>query len=1440
MPTMNDYLKYAETAFAAYAVNLALGSKVNAAKYELSAGMSSTQALHFDDTWKVLAQQDLMDGFSAVLFQPVDFQGEPVGEKVLAIRGSEAWSIDWATDIVNIALLGSSFGMPQYNSLENFYQTLVAQGRLGASESITVTGHSLGGFLVQAFTAKHENVVSAAYTYNSPGFSAATGVLTNIGTQLLEFFGIVDASVPSDKVFNVRAIDGLSLTAGLGQMVGHVQGVMIEATIDPIHNHSIVTLTDSLALQAIFAQIDSTASVESITSILKAASADPATSLELTLDSLRTLFQQNYQYGHLDYDAVPTMVGNGATARNEYYTNLQSLETWWEASPLTALNIQPLAEYSGSQIATLAMADTADGQAYRYALYKLNPFAVTGSTVLYDGINAHGELNRYDSTTGTGNLTDLYLKDRAAMLSWLNEISTDDTQPQTGGDGAEVYSLPWSGTSYLFWDIEHTTRIHLGADAPSRRIIFGSDNADTLDGTSTHDHLYGGAGADALTGKAGNDYLEGGSGYDTYVVNAGDGYETVLDTDGAGVVQFGTVEAKGSAGIDPTKWIHSTGTDTWADTQNGITYIRSVVDGETRLLVKKGDSSAVLKGWSDGELGITLGTGAPLAPPPTVLTGTASGNYLDDLDTGSRKVEGQGGKDMIWGVGAADQLYGGDGDDWIMGNLGADYIEGGLGNDYITGLGGSAEARGGDGDDIITAASAEYMYLAGPRSGAIPGITGDIIWADVSQHWTPGYNVLQMYQDGSVAFQVYGGVAINSSFAGGSVLGGGWTYQFSILGGSFQLKYYHPTFASSGEVPAFEYSHEIYSGYVLASGVYLSGEAGADMLVGNNGDDVLSGGTGDDTLVGEDGHDILLGGGENDSLFGEAGNDVIDGGAGVDELFGGLGDDILDGGAGVDLLAGGSGDDTYLNVTGDDVINDTEGHGTILLATATGLGTGGLSVVNTGDQGQYRQLNVALDNGETLKLDDAFYGTSATIQFANGDELDLETLVGTTLATPVYLGLDNGGGRLYGGAEADGLYGGSGDDTLSGAQGDDSLFGGGGNDSLDGGLGDDSLTGGAGNDTYIVESTADIVNENPGEGTDFVESSVTYILGANVENLMLTGSVTINGTGNALKNILIGNDANNTLNGGGGADSMTGGLGDDTYFVGAIGDLVTEAANAGTDTVKSSITYTLGADVETLALIGTTAINGTGNGLANRLTGNAAVNILTGLDGNDILNGGAGADTLIGGTGNDIYVVDNVGDMVTENLGEGTDTVQSGISYSLGANIEKLTLTGTAAIDGTGNASANTILGNSGANSLSGGRGKDTLQGGKGNDTYVTGRGYGVDTVIENDATAGINDVVQFLSGVAADQIWFQKVGNNLEASIIGTSDKMVAKDWYLGTAYHVEQFKTADDTRTLLDSNVENLVNAMASFAPPAAGQTSLPTNYQDALAGVIAANWQ
>ncbi|QPK65499.1 hypothetical protein IVG45_06030 [Methylomonas sp. LL1] len=139
---------------------------------------------------------------------------------------------------------------------------------------------------------------------------------------------------------------------------------------------------------------------------------------------------------------------------------------------------------------------------------------------------------------------------------------------------------------------------------------------------------------------------------------------------------------------------------------------------------------------------------------------------------------------------------------------------------------------------------------------------------------------------------------------------------------------------------------------------------------------------------------------------------------------------------------------------------------------------------------------------------------------------------------------------------------------------------------------------------------------------------------------------------------------------------------------------------------------------------------------------------------------------------------------------------------------------------------------------LDGGTGTDTLIGGQGSDTYVLGRDYGIDTVIENDATAGNSDIAQFLSDVTAEQIWFQHVGNDLEASIVGTSDKLIVKDWYTGSANHVEQF-IASDGLTLLDSQVENLVNAMAAFAPPAAGETSLPADYQAALVPILAANW-
>jgi Ca2+-binding RTX toxin-like protein len=208
--------------------------------------------------------------------------------------------------------------------------------------------------------------------------------------------------------------------------------------------------------------------------------------------------------------------------------------------------------------------------------------------------------------------------------------------------------------------------------------------------------------------------------------------------------------------------------------------------------------------------------------------------------------------------------------------------------------------------------------------------------------------------------------------------------------------------------------------------------------------------------------------------------------------------------------------------------------------------------------------------------------------------------------------------------------------------------------------------------------------------------------------------------------------------------------------------------------------------------------------------------------------------------------VNNVGDTVLEQSGEGTDTVQSSIGYTLGSNVENLTLTGTNAINGTGSSADNELIGNGAVNVLSGGSGNDGLDGGGGNDTliggqgadtYLLGLGSGADTISNGDTDLGADKVV-FGAGIAQDQLWFARSGDDLVVSVLGASDRATLQGWYSSTSNQLDHFELSDGA-TLAAAQVQQLVTAMSAFTTPPASFADLTTTQQQALETVIASNW-
>ncbi|WP_373987441.1 hypothetical protein [Duganella sp. BuS-21] len=902
--------------------------------------------------------------------------------------------------------------------------------------------------------------------------------------------------------------------------------------------------------------------------------------------------------------------------------------------------------------------------------------------------------------------------------------------------------------------------------------LFGNDTldggagADILLGGFGNNNLLGGAGADALISLGGKDLLDGGLDSDTavlpfdfsaYTVSRPNATDTVLTnkSDANNVITVRGVENFSFGGFGgtamtlaevqaniPSDFDDNLVGDGDANTLNGGL-------GNDRMEGKGGDDTYVVNAAGDNVVEAeTEGTDSVTVAFTAVGTYAMSANVENATITGTLAVNVTGNPmdNVLTGNGAANKIDGGAGNDSISGGLGNDTIIGGAGNDTIDGGAGSDSMAGGDGNDVYTVdvATDVVTEAAGGSSG------NDVVKTSLASY-TLGANVEGLQYTGTLNFAGTGNVLDNL-----------------ILGGV---------------------GNDVLKG--LAGNDTLMSGAGNDSLDGGEGNDAFAVGTGVDTVDGGagtgdtltltgdfagftrtrvsatdtllvnavSGESVLVRGLENFFFNGVAktlaqvnenrastGDDVLTGLADVN--------DTLDGGLGADNMTGYSGDDTYVvNVAGD-VVVEASGEGTDnVLVAFTAAGT---------------------------------YALSANVENA--------TVTGTLAVNVTGNGEDN---VLTGNGAANKLDGGAGNDSISGGLGNDTVTGGAGSDTIDGGAGNDSMTGGDGDDVYTVDVATDVVTElaTGGSGTDqILTSAAALTLALNVENLKYTGAAVFAGTGNAAANVIEGAVGNDKLLGMAGADSLVGNAGNDTLDGGADND--TLAGGIGNDSLiggdgNDALNVGTGVDVadggggsgDTLTLLGNfddfarSRLSLTDTQLINTITGESVVvrgvenfvfngvgktlddinanratignDTLTGAaDQNDTLDGGLGIDSMTGFSGDDTYVVNLAGDVVVEAADEGTDSVTVAFTaagtYALSANVENATVTGTLAVNVTGNAGNNFLTGNTAANKLEGAAGNDTLLGGAGNDTLIGGDGddvYAVDVA---------TDVVTELAGGSA------------------------------------------------------------------------------------------
>jgi Ca2+-binding RTX toxin-like protein len=901
------------------------------------------------------------------------------------------------------------------------------------------------------------------------------------------------------------------------------------------------------------------------------------------------------------------------------------------------------------------------------------------------------------------------------------------------------------------------------------------------------------------------------------------------------------------------------------------------------------DNSVLIDGvwtkepWDWGIATIVFADEVTVTRETLALQFVAEGSAGDDVLRGSRysetlsgeagddTIRADEGDDAVEGGDGADLLRGGDGDDLLTGGLGEDDLDGGRGSDaYVWTL--------GDGDDRIRDEGGRFdgideLRLVGVDPGDVVFTrlrdsgegypydslqitilsTGEVItiedqyfvaylaeyyianWAGFVDGPTPPPPPLTYFVRGVERIVFDDDTVVEPNDVGGSLLYANPDRLTADLDGLVNID---PEALLGNDIAPFDAMMRIVAAGDAAHGTIVLNEDGTLTF------------TPEASFLGLASFTYTVASGSREATAtvtvdviesvpdeGTEYDDELTGTARDDTIMGGAGYDIIDGAGGIDIAA-------YAGAAADFLIY-RDPSGAIIVGDMMG------------NEGWDTLFNI-----ETLS-----FGDGATI-------ISVEDLLPLgTEADDVIEGTDRPD-HLFGEAGEDLLTGGSADDRLVGGDDDDILDGGDGNDSLEGGAGADLMIGGLDDDYYEIDDVGDVAVENSDEGYDSIYATFDYTLGAGFEGLTIGGTAVL-AIGNALDNEIYGNwelastlrglggndglgggeeadlleggDGNDYLYGGGGDDVMVGGAGDDTYIVEQAGDVVTEASEAGTDEVLTTLaSYALALNVERLTGLLETGQTLTGNALDNILVGGIGGDTLDGGLGSDTaawtwswngvtvdlgtgttsgdadgdvlvsienLTGGYGADTLSGNgaannldggedadlmagrTGDDVYIVDNAGDVVVEEAGEGVDRIETTlVYYALGADVENLS--GTSATESqqlVGNALANVIHGGAFDDLLEGGDGADLLVGGSGVDELTGGAGADTFRFFAHDSSLGAADrITDFVSG--SDKIDLSQIdADSGTAGLQGFT--FVGNDAFTATAGELRYWFNGTDT---------------------------------------------